>query len=216
MTGSHDPGDEETSVYVVSPLPGGPATGPPPPSPPPPSPPPTAPSPTPPVVGSVRPPLYAAKVRATYASSARAVGAGAVLVAYGLGALITGAVGAVAASALRRDFDQLRRDEGLRVQASALTGLLTALFILLLLLGALQLVAGGGTLAHRGWGRWLGVLLCLLGVAAAAALVYRLLQADATRLVALIALLAVLLPYLVALLGLLWPGDHFRRRGRAA
>jgi len=214
MTNRHTPDDEETSVYTVAPPAGAPAT--PPVSQPvagpsmPYYPPPAATAPP-----SVMPPLYPAYRPPTYETSGRASLAAIVLIVFGLAEAIAATFGAVFASTLRRVFDQLLRDQNVRIEAASLTGLLTAIFLTMLLLGVLQLVAAGGVLGHRRWGRSLGILLSLAGTIAGGWLVYRVVIGDDARLATLTLPLLVLIPYLISLLGLLFPGNHFRRGRRA-
>ncbi len=157
------------------------------------------------------PPLYPAYRQPPYETSGRAGLAALILIVLGLSEAVIAVLGAIFASTLRRAFGQLLRDQGFTVDASSLTGALTAVFLTLLLLGVLQIIAAGGVLGHRRWGRWLGVLLSLIGTGAGGWLVYRVIVADQATVATLAAPLLVLIPYLVSLLGLLFPGRHFRR-----
>ena len=190
MTKRHTPDDEETSVYPVAQLPAqpmrsvAPAPAPGPPAMPPVSQPmaPTSMPQYPPPVAmappSVMPPLYPAYRPTAYETSGRAALAAIILIIFGLAEAIGATFGAIFASTLRRVFDQLLRDQGVRVEAASLTGLLTAIFLTMLLLGVLQLLAAGGVLGHRRWGRSLGILLSLAGTVAGAWLVYRVVVGD--------------------------------------
>jgi hypothetical protein len=211
MTSNKPPNDEETSVYTVAMPPSPPVIA-------------LPPEAQPPVVMAqppvAEPPLYPTYVQPTYAragygTAARVVFAGVVLLVFGLAEALGGAAGAVIASSLRRVFDQLLRNEGLRIEAASLTSVLTAVFVTMLVLGILHIVAAGGVLAHRGWGRWLGVLLSLLGVVVGAWLVGRVFGAEVVRPASSLAPLAILVPYSISLLALLFPADHFRRGGRS-
>jgi len=227
MTNRHTPDDEETSVYTVAQLPPqamrpvAPTSPAGPPAMPsvsqpmapismPQYPPPAAMAPP-----TVVPPLYPAYRPAGYETSGRAALAAIVLIIFGLVEAIGATFGAIFASVLRRVFDQLLRDQNVRIEAASLTGLLTAIFLTMLLLGVLQIVAAGGVLGHRRWGRSLGILLSLAGTIAGAWLVYRVVVGDDARLATLTLPLLVLVPYLLSLLGLLFPGNHFRRGWRA-
>jgi hypothetical protein len=161
------------------------------------------------------PPLYPAFRPAGYETSGRAALAAIVLIVFGLSEAIGATFGAILASTLRRVFDQVLRDQGVRIESASLTGLLTATFLTMLLLGVLQLVAAGGVLGHRHWGRSLAILLSLAGTIGGAWLVYRVVVGDDARLATLTLPLLVLIPYLISLLGLLFPGNHFRRGWRA-
>jgi len=222
MTNQHTPNDEETSVFpAVQPEPLAPRA-PAPPSVMPPLTPVAAPPPVPtampvypPTAGYVPPAtvpaLYPAYRQPPSETSGRAGLAALILIVVGLSEAVIAVLGAIFASTLRRAFGQLLRDQGLTVDANSLTGVLTAVFLTLLLLGVLQLIAAGGVLGHRRWGRSLGVLLSLIGTAAGGWLVYRVIAADKATVATLAVPLLVLIPYLVSLLGLLFPGKHFRR-----
>jgi hypothetical protein len=155
--------------------------------------------------------LYPAYRPAPYETSGRAGLAALILIIFGLTEAIIATLGTIFASTLRRVFDQLLRDQTIRVEAATLTGLLTAVFLALLLFGVLQVIAAGGILGHKGWGRWLGVLLSLAGTAAGGWLVYRVVAAGEATIATLTLPLLFLIPYLVSVLGLLFPGRHFRR-----
>ena len=169
----------------------------------------------PPVVSPVYPQYPpVAYGRAPYGTAGRVVFAGVVLFVFGLGEALGGAVGAVAAAALRKLFDQLLRNEGLRIEAASLTSLLTGVFVTVLVLGIVQMIVAGGVFAHRGWGRWLGIVLALIGTIVGAWLTYRVTAGDG-RVASYVAPLAILIPYAVTLLALLFPADHFRRGVRS-
>jgi len=227
MTNQHTPDDEETSVFTVVPQStpahqvAAPSVMPPltpvaapitPATPAAPQYAPQYPPPTPTIVPpAVMPPLYPAyrPAPAPYGTSGRAVFAGLVLLIFGLIEITGGAVGAVAASALRAALNQLLKSEGIRPDGASLIPLLTAAFLTILLLGVLHIVAAGGVFAHKRWARLLGILLSLIGTVAGAWLLYRVLPANEGR--ELVAPLLVLIPYAISLLGLLFPRDHFRR-----
>ena len=170
-----------------------------------------------PALGSVAPPtaippLYPAFRPAPNETSGRAGLAALILIIFGLTEAVLATLGAIFASTMRRTFDQILRDQGIRMEAASLTGVLTAAFLTLLLLGVLQIVAAGGVLGHKRWGRWLGVLLSLAGAAAGGWLLYRAVASHETGLASLTLALLVLVPYAISLLGLLFPGSHFGRR----
>ena len=170
---------------------------------------PPAPGATPP---TVMPPLYPASRPAGYGTSGRAVFAALLLTIFGFVEAAGGAVGAIAASTLRAVVNQLMRSQGIRIESASLTGILTALFLTLLLLGVLQLIAAGGIVGHKGWGRAIGLALSLAGTVAGSWLAYRAATGAEAR--TLVAPLVVLIPYAMSTLALLFPGDHFRRGGR--
>ena len=222
MTNQHTPNDEETSVFpAIQPQPSAPRA-PVPPSVMPPLTPVAAPPANPPAM-PVYPPTagyappatmpvqYPAYRQPPFESSGRAGLAALILIVLGLTEAVIALLGAIFAGTLRRAFGQLLRDQGFTVDAGSLTGTLTVIFLMLLLLGVLQVIAAGGILGHRRWGRWLGALLSLIGSGAGAWLVYRVMAADKTTLATLAVPLLVLMPYLISLLGLLFPGRHFRR-----
>src|SRR4029079_1860674 len=167
----------------------------------------------PPTVGYGPPAAAAGGLYPTYRhppleTSGRAGLARLILTVLGLSEAVIAVLGAIFASTLRRAFGQLLRDQGFTVDSSSLTGVLTGVFLTLLLFGVLQLIAAGGVLGHRRWGRWLGVLLSLIGTGAGGWLVYRVMAADQAAVATLALPLLVLIPYLVSLLRLLLPGRH--------
>jgi hypothetical protein len=96
----------------------------------------------------------------------------------------------------------------LRSLASPLPGVL-------MVVGVIQLLASVGVFAHKSWGRWLGVLLSLLGVIVgivAASTAFAL--ASGVSVGALVAVV-ILLGYAFALIALLAGGSHFKRRYQA-
>lgn len=158
------------------------------------------------------PPLYPVARQQFVVTVARVVFGAVVLLVFGAVEALGGTVGAVFAGSLRRIFDQALRGEGVRIEQGSLLSVVTGFFIVLLLLGVLHLAAAIGMLAHRTWGRFLGFLLATLGTASAGLLLVRAIEPHAGRQMSVIAVLAVLLPYLVTLLALLFPGGHFRQR----
>jgi len=135
-----------------------------------------------------------------------------VLLVFGVAQLVGGALGTVFVASLRRAFGQALRDAGLRIEATALTSVLAAVFVVLLLVGVLHVVAAAGVLAHRNWGRVLGLLLGALGVLIGAILLYRAIDVRVVRAPLVLAAAGVLVPYTTAFAALLFPGRHFGRR----
>jgi hypothetical protein len=211
-----DRSDDETSVLpiVVAPTPPRPA--------PIPAGPPAQPAPMPAVESpgqaypppAVMPPLYQPYRQPFPPTVGRVVFAGVVLLVFGVAGTVAGTTGAIFANALRRLFDQVLRDQGIRIEQGALINIVTGFFVVLLLLGVLHIVAASGVLSHRNWGRVLGILLCLLGVALSALLLLRVGQGPAAAPRAAVAALALLLPYGVSLPSLLFAGAHFGQRRR--
>lgn len=228
---SDDRADDETSVLPIVAVPAAPrpaptAAAPPPPLPPAPAPAPPAPAPAPPVAPgfqppgqaylppAVMPPLYQPYRQPFPPAVGRVVFAGVVLLMFGVAGTVSGTTGAIFANALRRLFDQALRDQGIRIEQGALINVVTGFFVVLLLLGVLHIVAASGVLSHRSWGRVLGILLCGLGVVSSALLLLRVGQAPGGAPRGVLAALALLLPYGVSLLSLLFAGAHFGQRRR--
>lgn len=82
----------------------------------------------------------------------------------------------------------------------------------LMLFGVLQLLVGAFVLGHRGWARWLGVMLALLGLLfSIVALTSTLALVPGTS-VQLVAAIAFLAAYALGVLALIAGGGHFRAR----
>jgi formate-dependent nitrite reductase membrane component NrfD len=161
------------------------------------------------------PPLYTPYRQPFPPTVGRVVFAGVVLLIFGVAGTVAGIAGAIFASALRRLFDQALRDQGIRVEQGALINVVAGFFVVLLLLGVLHIVAASGVLSHGNWGRVLGILLCGLGVALSALLLVRAgLAPPASAPRGVVAALALLLPYGVSLISLLFAGAHFGQRRR--
>jgi hypothetical protein len=81
----------------------------------------------------------------------------------------------------------------------------------LMVLGVLQLLIGAFVLGHRGWARWLGVILALIGlIFSIVALTSTLALIPGTS-VQLIVAIAFLVSYAFVLLALIAGGGHFRK-----
>jgi hypothetical protein len=200
------PDDEETSVYNVAEFPPVPQA----------APPVAQPAAVPPAAMPPLQPVYR-PLAVVPGTSGRVVLAGIVLMVFGIAEALGGAVGAVIANSLRRVFIDLLRNLGMRGvadNAASVTSLLAGIFVTMLLLGILQIVASVGVLSHRSWGRWLGLLLSVVGIAIGAWLVYRVAQGATPRPSDYFAPVALQISYLITLLALLFPADHFRGTGR--
>jgi hypothetical protein len=82
----------------------------------------------------------------------------------------------------------------------------------LIVLGVLQLLVGAFVLAHRGWARWLGLLLGLLGLLLSIVAVTSAVALVPGQSVQLIVAIVLLVGYALVVLALLAGGGHFRRR----
>jgi hypothetical protein len=83
----------------------------------------------------------------------------------------------------------------------------------MIVFGILEVLAGMFIIAHRGWARWLGVLLALVGLfVGIASISFAIALAPGTS-VQLLGAIAVLIGYAFILLALFAGGGHFRRRG---
>lgn len=213
-------GDDETTVYPVVVAPSPPIKPPPPIEAAPPVEPPLVAGPGVPVqfLPRAMPPLYPVAPQPAPqrvpVTVGRVVFAAVVLLVFGAVEAFGGTLGAVFAGSLRRVFDQALRGEGVRIEPTAVLSVVTGFFVVLLLLGVLHVAAAIGVLAHRTWGRVLGVLLATLGAASSALLLLRAIEPHAGRVSSVVAVLAVLVPYLITLLALLFAGDHFRQHHR--
>jgi hypothetical protein len=82
----------------------------------------------------------------------------------------------------------------------------------LMVLGVLQLLVGVFVLGHRGWARWLGVLLGLIGLLFSIVAVTSTTALIAGASVQLIIAIAFLVGYAFVVLALIAGGGHFRKR----
>jgi hypothetical protein len=160
------------------------------------------------------PPLYPVSPQSVQVTVGRVVFAAVVLLVFGAVEAFGGTLGAVFAGSLRRVFDQALRGEGVRIEPTAVLSVVTGFFVVLLLLGVLHVAAAIGVLAHRTWGRVLGVMFATLGTASSALLLVRAIEPHAGRVSSVVAVLAVFVPYLITFLALLFAGDHFRQHHR--
>jgi hypothetical protein len=82
----------------------------------------------------------------------------------------------------------------------------------LMVLGVLQLLVGAFVFAHRGWARWLGFLLALLGLVLSTVALTSSLALVPGASVQLMIAIALVIGYAFVVLALLFGGGHFRRR----
>jgi hypothetical protein len=83
---------------------------------------------------------------------------------------------------------------------------------LLMVFGVLQLLVGAVVLAHRGWARWLGILLALLGLLVTGACLSAILALVPGVSLQLIIAGALVVGYAFVVLALIAAGNHFRAR----
>ena len=98
------------------------------------------------------------------------------------------------------------------IQRETLRSIASALPATLIVLGVLQLLFAVGVFTHHGWGRWLGVLMTLLGIVASVFVIAIALALEASLSVAALIGLSLLVAYALTLLLLLAGGGHFRAR----
>jgi hypothetical protein len=207
-------GDDETTVYPVVVPPARPIEPPQAIRPPPPVEPPLVAGPgllvqyLPPAV----PTLYPVAPQRIPVTVGRVVFAAVVLLVFGAVEAFGGTLGTVFAGSMRRVFDQALRGQGVRIEPTAVVSVVTGFFVVMLLLGVLHVAAAIGVLVHRTWGRVLGAMLAALGTTSAAFLLVRVIEPHAGRVSGVVAVLAVLVPYVITLLALLFAGDHFRQQ----
>jgi hypothetical protein len=82
----------------------------------------------------------------------------------------------------------------------------------LIVFGVLELLFAIGVLAHRSWGRWLGMLMALLGVVASVLAVAVALALESSLTLPALEGLTLLVAYALTLLLLLAGGGHFKAR----
>ena len=147
-----------------------------------------------------------------YRTSILAALAGVVLITFGLAVALLGGWTLTQGPQLSDLLSQLRRVDLIvfqptRDQLQASFSLLPAV---LMVFGLLQLLVGAVILAHRGWARWLGVLLALFGLlVSVVALIATMALIPGTSVQLMIAVV-LLLGYAYVLLALFAGGSHFR------
>ena len=101
---------------------------------------------------------------------------------------------------------------GSQIDRETLRSILSPLPGVLMVIGLLQLIAGAGVLAHKGWARAIGILLSLIGVLIGIFAVSTAIALAPGEVTTMILAAAVLIGYAVALLALIAGGSHFRVR----
>ncbi len=150
-------------------------------------------------------------VKAPFGNSPLAAFAGLLLLIFGIGVAALGVFSLTQGSEFARflarpevTFSILGKEQ-VRTILSAMPGIL-------IVSGSLMLLAAVGALAHRGWGRWLGVLFALMGAVAAGYVISVALQLSSAFTVQLLITVVALVGFILIVLGLLAGGSHFRRR----
>ena len=148
-----------------------------------------------------------------YQTSVLAVLAGLVLIVFGLLVAVLGGWTLTQGPEITRFI----RDNdiaifGGQVDRETLRAVLSPMPGILMVLGILQLLVGAVVLTHRGWSRWLGVLLALVGLLAGIIAVSAALALVPGVSVQLMIAAVLLLGYAYVLLALIAGGSHFRAR----
>jgi hypothetical protein len=139
--------------------------------------------------------------------------AGLLLIVFGIGLIALGAFTFTQGTELGRFIrDNTIAVFGSTISRETLRSVLSPAPGVLIVLGALQLISGIGVLAHKGSGRWLGVLLALLGLLAAVFSLSIALALSTAVTVPVLVAVVLLIGYAIVLLALIAGGSHFRRR----
>lgn len=150
--------------------------------------------------------------QAQFGSSALVSLAGVVLVLFGIAIAILGGLTLTQGPEIGRF---IRENDvavfGRQIDRQTLQAILSPMPGVLIVLGLLQLVVGAVILAHRGWARWLGVLLSLIGLIAGVVAVSGSMALAPGLSVALMISAVLLVAYAFVLLALIAGGSHFRR-----
>ncbi len=101
---------------------------------------------------------------------------------------------------------------GTQIDRETMRTIVSPLPTVLIVFGLLHLIAGGGVLAHKGWGRAISALLAILGLVASLFVVSAALALAPGVSVAMVAGVVLVLGYAFALLALIAGGSHFRAR----
>jgi hypothetical protein len=152
-----------------------------------------------------------------YGTSPLAAFAGQLLVVFGVGVALIGAWALTQGPEIGRFI----RDNdiaifGTQLDRETLRSILSPMPGVLMVIGLLQLIAGVGVLAHKGWGRALGILLGILGLLVSVFAVSTALALAPGLSVPMLVAATLLIGYAVILLALFAGGSHFRRRATAA
>jgi hypothetical protein len=178
-------------------------------APPPPQPPPPQqwsqqPAPPPPGWGAPPPSGWGVPPVAIYGSSIWAIIAGIALLIWGLLWTLVGVVGLLFGNAANNI-------PGVPVGFDV-GGFLAVIGIVFLVIGILHLIAAIFIWAHRDWARYLGLALAVLGTRFGLLSLPAALSPSSAQDGGIGGVLLLLVPYAVALIGLILGGDHFRRR----
>jgi hypothetical protein len=148
-----------------------------------------------------------------YKTSVLVALAGVLLILFGLGVAVLGGWVLTQGPELGRFI----RDNdiaifGTQIQRDTLKAILEPMPGILMVLGVLQLLVGAVILAHRGWARWLGGLLALLGLLVSIVALSAVIALVPGVSVQLGIAVVLLLGYAYILLALIAGGSHFRAR----
>ncbi len=148
-----------------------------------------------------------------YSTSALVAVAGLLFAVFGIVAIVAGVWLLGQADELRQFIQRTSINFfGSRLEQDTLRSILSPMPGVLIVLGALEVVAGVGIFAHKNWGRALGILLSLLGISVGIAGVSFALVLAPGASPAMIAAMVVLLGSAFIVLALAAGGSHFRRR----
>jgi hypothetical protein len=101
---------------------------------------------------------------------------------------------------------------GSQLDRETLRAVLSPMPAVLIVIGLLQLIAGAAVMAHKGWGRALGLLLALLGLLVSLFAVSMALALAPGASIPVIVAVVLLIGYAFVVLALMAGGKHFRRR----
>ena len=101
---------------------------------------------------------------------------------------------------------------GRQIDRDTLRAVLSPMPGILMVIGVLQLLVGAVVFTHRGWSRWLGVLLALLGLLVSVVAVSGALALVPGVSIQLMIAAVLLLGYAYIVLALIAGGSHFRAR----
>jgi hypothetical protein len=147
-----------------------------------------------------------------YGSSALVSLAGVVLILFGIAVAILGGLTLTQGPEIGRFI----RDNdvavfGRQIDRETLRTILSPMPGVLIVIGLLQLVVGAVILSHRGWARWLGVLLSLLGLIIGIVALSGVMALAPGASVPLMISAVLLVGYAFVLLALIAGGSHFRK-----
>lgn len=147
-------------------------------------------------------------------SSALAILAGVIFVLFGGIVTLVGAFILISSSSI----EQILRESGVLVGTgltdASVAGIFVGVGIFLLVIGILQLISAVGIFGHKSWGRFLGIVVAILGVLLGLLFVSGSFSAPRTsgQGGGVIFSIVTLAGYAIALIGLIIGGDHFKQR----